>query len=167
MPDEPKNKTGILEANYADGGRAPIGSLVGKATVTLRSRRVEAETGSELIGINIQGAGHASDKKFLQANNDGGVARYARLNLSDVASVTCRVAAKTGGTIELHRDSPTGELLGHVEVKPTGAWNVWEEIVVPMKSVEQRCDLFAVFKNPGQTNFVSLDWLQFNPRAIP
>jgi cytochrome c len=164
VPAEPGNQVGILEANYTDEGRAPVGSLVGQATITLRGRRIEAEAGTEQSGVIAQGGGSASGKKFLRADADGNLVRYAALNLSGVASVTCRVAAaKIGGMIELHRDSPSGEVLARVEVKPTGAWNIWEEVITPLKTWEQRCDLVAVFKNPGQTNFLSLDWLQFNP----
>ena len=165
VPEESKNRFGILEASYTDAGRALAGPLTGKATVTLRSRRIEAEEGTGLVGTDAQNAGHASGKKFLRANHDGDTAQFASLNLSDVASITCRVAsANSGGTIELHRDSAKGEALAVIEVKPTGAWNTWAEVTAPIKTLDQRCDLVAVFKNPGQTNFLSLDWLQFNPR---
>ena len=106
--------------------------------------------------------GNAAGKKFARANADGDNVRYDALNLADVSSVTWRVATKIGGTIELRRDSAEGEVLAFVTVKPTGAWNIWEEVISPMKPVDQRCDVVAVFKNPGQTNFLSLDWLQFN-----
>lgn len=163
-PDLTVNRVGILEAIYTDAGRAPAGSLTGKATVTLRNHRVEAEESTELGGASVQGAGDASGKKFLRANADGDTARYASLNVSAVVSVTCRVAsAKTGGTIELHRDSAKGELLARVATKPTGDWKTWEEVIAPFKSVDQRCDVVAVFVSPGQTNWVSLDWIQFNP----
>ena len=164
-PEALNNRIGILEASYTDAGRPPVGSLVGKATVTLRNRRVEAEESTELSGAKVQGADHASGRRFVRANADGDTARYASLNLADAGSVTCRVAsAKTGGTIELHRDSAKGEVLARIEVKPTGAWNVWTECSAPMTSLAQRCDLVAVFHNPGQTNLLSLDWIQVNLR---
>ena len=164
-PDEPENRLGILEASYTDAGRAPAGSLAGKATVTLRSSRVEAEESQELTGATVQGAGHASGKKFLRANGDGDTARYADLNLGDAGSVTCRVASvENTGSIELHRTSARGELLARLEVKPTGAWNQWSEISAPIRAATPRCDVIAVFVGPGQTNWVGLDWIQFNPK---
>jgi cytochrome c len=164
-PDDPQNRIGILEASYTDAGRAPVGALGAKATLTLRNRRVEAEDSRELIGAKVQSAGDASGKKFLRANADGNTARFTALKLADAGSVTCRVAAaQTGGTIEFHRDSAQGELLSRVEVKPTGDWKIWAELTAPIKSVSQSCDLVALFTNAGQTNFLSLDWIQFNPR---
>ena len=165
VPDDSNNRVGIIEANYTDAGRAPAGSLIGKTSVTLRSRRIEAEASIEPSSPMVLGAGHASGKKFVRVNFDGDNLRYAALNLAEVGGITYRVAAaKIGGTIELHRDSAQGDLLAFVDVKPTGAWNIWEEVRSPLKPVDQRCDVVAVFKNPGQTNFLSLDWLQFNPK---
>jgi len=165
VPDDLDNRIGILEANYTDAGRGLVGTLVGKTTVKLRSRRVEAEAGIEPGGVAVLGAGHASGKKLIRANADGGTLRYSSLDLSDAVSVTCRVAAaKTGGKIELRRDSADGEMLAFVEARSTGAWNVWEEVKAPLKAVDKRCDVVVVFKSPGPTNFLSLDWLQFNAK---
>jgi len=165
VPEDPQNQRGYLEANYTDNAQPPAGSLVGKATLTLRSRRVEAEDGGHLTGAEVQNAGHASGKKFLRATAATATARYASLNLGDTASVTCRVASVTNsGAIELHRDSAAGDLLTCFEVNPTGAWNKWAEITSPLKSVTPRCDVVAVFAGSGPTNWMSLDWIQFNPQ---
>ncbi len=164
VPEDPQNHLGYLEANYLDLGRAPAGSLMGKASVTLRSRRIEAEDGRDISGAEVQSGGSASGKKFLRVARDGASLRCASLNLGDAASVTCRVAslAQSGG-VELRRDSVKGEVLARLEVQPTSAWNKWQEITAPMKSIQPRTDVVAVFVGPGRTNWMSLDWIQFNP----
>ena len=164
-PVDPANRLGILEATYTDAGRLPAAPLVGKGTVTLRNARVEAEEGGNLTGAAVQGADHASGKKFVRALTDGATARFAALNLAGVDHVTSRVSAlSAGGSVELRRDSAQGELLARADVKPTGAWNKWVEIVAPMKPVAARCDVVAVFTSPGQTNWLSLDWIQFDTK---
>src|SRR6185312_13663060 len=105
-----------------DLGRAPAGPLAGKARVTLRNRRVEAEEGRELSGTEVHGADQASGKRFLRARTGGATARYADLNLSKVNTVTCRIASTDAlGTIELHQNSAKGDLLARLEIKPTGS----------------------------------------------
>ncbi len=164
-PEEKANRIGVLEASYTDAGRAPAGPLVGKSTVKLRGRRIEAEESRDLIGTTEQGAGHASGKKYLRAHVDGNSARFVSLNLADVGTVAFRVSsAKAGGTIELHNGSPAGDILASVDVKPTGDTKSWEEVAAPLKPINQRCDLVVVFKNSSQTNFLNLDWIQFNPK---
>jgi cytochrome c len=162
-PGELLNHAGVLEAVYTDAGRAPAGPLTGKATVSLRNHRVEAEEGVDLTGVAARGADEASGQRVLRVTGAIGTARYAALNLAGIASVTCRVAAPTaGGTLELRRDSAGGELLARFEIKPTGAWNKWSEISAPLKPLDARADVVAVFSSPGQSNWMSLDWIQFD-----
>ena len=171
-PADPQNQIGILEASYTDAGRSPVGSLTSRTTLTLRNSRVEAEASTELSGATVQRNDDASGREYVRANKNGDWARYASLNLSGVASVTCRaISAKAGGAIEFHRDSAQGEVLARLEVKPTGDENHWEdhleEITAPLKPLNGRCDLFAVFVIPDQTHFLNLDWIQFNLQANP
>ena len=160
-----KPGTFVLEAVYTDAGRAPAGSLSGKASVSLRSRRVEAESG-ELAGKapQVLGLGGASGGKGIGATDHGHTIRYANLNLADSSSVTLRFAsAGAGGKVELRSGSPTGELLATVDVPVTGKWDEWKESTVPLATKPARGDVHIVFVNPGKSGLMNLDWIQFNP----
>jgi len=158
VPKDDKVRTAMLEATYTDNGRGPAGSLIGRATVKLRSRRLEAEFADEKSGAKVLG-------KFLGAIDHGHYARFADINLSDSASVTFHVAsAGQGGKIELHCGSPTGPLLGQIEVAPTGSWDKWTDLTAPLQPATNRADLYVVFVNPGKGGLLNLDWLQFNSR---
>jgi cytochrome c len=156
-PKDEKLRGSILEASYTDGGRGSAGPLVGKSTVTLRGRRLEAEFADEKKGPKVLGG-------FLGAINDGHYARFARLNLADSHSATVRVSsAGEGGRILLRSGSPTGALLGEIEVKPTGSWDKWVELNTPLNPTTNRADLYVLFVNPGKGGLMNLDWIQFNP----
>ena len=159
VPKDDKLQSATLEASYSDNGRAPAGSLGGKAAVKLRSRRIEAELADEKQGAKVLG-------KFLGAIDHGHYARCANINLRNSASVTFRVAsAGQGGRIELRAQTPDGPLLSEVEVKPTGSWDKWIDLTAPLKPVAtNRSDLYVVFVNPGKGGLMNLDWLQFNPQ---
>ncbi len=155
----------VLEASYTDAGRPPdVGSLTGRATVTLRSRRLEAERGDEIKGPQTLGFEHASGKKGLGAIADKQFVKFAQVNLGQSPTATFRVAsAGQGGKIELRAGSPDGDKLGEVEVKPTGDWDRWTELSTPVKATAQpRTDVYAVFVNPGKGGLMNLDWVQFN-----
>jgi cytochrome c len=158
VPKDDKLRTATLEASYIDHGRAPAGSLSGRATVTLRSRRLDAELADEKHGAKVLG-------KFLGAIDHGHYARFANINPDNSVSVTFRVAsAGEGGRIELRAGSITGTLLGEVEVKPTGGWDKWIELTSPLRHVAtSRTNLCVLFANPGKAGLMNLDWLQFNP----
>jgi cytochrome c len=154
----------VLEATYTDAGCAPAGSLSGRASVTLRARRVEAETG-EISGARILGFGSASGKKGLGAIDHGHFVKLPGINLADVARITARASSgNVGGRIEFHTGSPTGALLGAVEVPNTGGWENWIEPKTDLaaNTAHVRADVFAVFVNPGKGGLMNLDWVQFD-----
>ena len=164
----PADKAGIfvMEATYTDTGRAPAGTLSGKARVSLRSRRVEAESGewNQEKGPKALGLGGASGGKGIGATDHGHTVRYGSVNLTNSASVTLRFASGgTGGKVELRGGSPTGDLLATVDVPVTGAWDAWKEATVPLAKTTSRSDLHIVFVNPSKSGLMNLDWLQFNP----
>ncbi len=158
-PKEDQPGTFVLEATYADAGRAPAGSLSGKASVTLRARRLEAEAG-EIHGARILGS-------MVGAIDHGHYVKFAAINLADVGSITARASSgNVGGRIEFRAGSPTGDLLGTVEVPNTGGWDKWIEpqCALPPTALRTRTDVCAVFINPGQGGLMNLDWVQFNAK---
>ncbi|MDB6152900.1 MAG: gdhB 1 [Chthoniobacteraceae bacterium] len=158
-PSSDKAASFVLEATYTDAGRAPAGSLSGKAAVTLRPRRIEAITG-ELHGPAVLGHN-------LGAIDDGHSVRLADINLADVGSVTVRASSgNVGGKIEFRTGAKDGALIGSVEVPNTGGWDKWIEArSEPGTAIPPgRADIFLVFVNPGKGGLMNLDWVQFNPR---
>ena len=158
-PKEDKPGTFVLDATYADAGRAPAGSLSGKASVALRSRRLEAEAGE------IQGAKNLGSA--VGAIDHGHSVKLAGINLADVGTITARASSgNVGGKIEFRAGSPAGDLLGSVEVPNTGGWDKWIEpqCALPPSAPRTRTDIYAVFVNPGKGGLMNLDWVQFNAK---
>ncbi len=150
----------VLEATYADAGRAPAGSLSGQVSVRLRARRLEAERADEIHGPKILGTS-------IGAIDDRHYAKLAGINLADVGSITARASSgNVGGKIEFRAGSPTGDLLGSVDVPNTGGWDKWIEPQCPLPATapRTRTDVYAVFLNPGKGGLMNLDWVQFNAR---
>lgn len=162
-PPADKPGTFELEAVYTDTGRATAGSLSGKARVTLRARRVEAESGEwdRTKGPKALGLGGASGGKGIGATDHGHTVRFANLNLADSTSATVRFASGgVGGKVELRSGS---EVLATIEVPPTGGWDAWKETTIPLAKKVGRGDIDMVFVNPGKGGLMNVDWVQFNP----
>jgi cytochrome c len=166
-PKNSRTSGGVLEAVYADAGRSPVGSLSGRAVVTLRPRRIEAEQADAIKGPQVLGDDKAGGKRALGSIGDKNYLKFSEINLTGTASATlCAASAGTGGKIEVHAGSPSGELLGEAEVKPTGAWNSWVEFSTPLKMpTNPRGDIYIVFVKQGVGGgMMNLDWVQFNPQ---
>ena len=90
-----------------------------------------------------------------------------KMRCSLLRFITVRASSgNVGGKIEFRTGSPTGELLGSVEVPNTGGWDQYIEPQFPLPSTAPRgrTDLYAVFINPGKGGLMNLDWVQCNAR---
>jgi cytochrome c len=169
VPKDNSIQGAVLEASYTDNGAGPAAPLTGKASVHLRGRRVEAESSETTTGCKPVGGGGASGKKCLGSINHGSFAQFKNIPMDMVGGFKCRVASGgAGGKIEFRAGSAEGELLAECEVAPTGAWDKWVEVQAPLQKAApagHRADVLAVFVNPGKTNLLNLDWVQFDPPA--
>ncbi|HET6408671.1 MAG TPA: PQQ-dependent sugar dehydrogenase [Chthoniobacteraceae bacterium] len=154
----------VLEATYTDSGRAPAASLSGKATVSLRSRRIEADQAAEISGPQKLSSGGCTNNQCLGAVNHGHSVKFSAIHLADVGGIKVRASSgNVGGKIEFHSGSPTGPLLGSVEVPNTGGWDKWIEpqFALSANDVKDRADVVAIFTNPGKGGLMNLDWVEF------
>jgi cytochrome c len=148
----------VLEATYTDAGAGPAGPLAGKATVALRTRRIEAET-AELNGAKNTG-------KVVGSTNHGHTLKFTNLNLTDSKSVTILASAGSsakGSKVEVRLDAPNGPLLGTVDITHTGDWGKYAENTAPLAASTGRHDVYLVLVNPGKGGLMNIDWVQFNP----
>jgi cytochrome c len=165
-PQDEKTRSGTLEASFTDFGRSPASPLTGRASITLRQRTVEAESADEIHGPKKLGFGNASGKNGIGAINHGHRIVLHHIDLGSTGSITCRVAsAGAGGTIELRAGTADGELLGTLEVQPTGDWDTWVEHTLPIQTSLSTTDLHATFTHPKQAGgLMNLDWIRFNAK---
>jgi cytochrome c len=157
----------VLEATYTDAGRAPATPLTGRATVTLRSRRIEADQAAEILGPTKLSSGGCTNNKCLGAVNHGHSVKFSGINLADVGGIKVRASSgNVGGRIDFHSGSANGSMLGSVEVPNTGGWDKWIEpqMVLPQDTTKDRTDVVAVFNNPGKGGLMNLDWVEFLAR---
>lgn len=155
-PRDGKLATGIIEATFSDLGKSPAGPLSGRAKVSLRSRRVEAERADELLGPKKQG-------KVIGSTAHGHAIRFRSVPLGNTRSLQIMASSGgSGGTIEVHAASQDGPLLGSVVVPPTGGWDKFQSFNLPLvaKGVE-RADVWLVLVNPGKGGLMNLDWVEF------
>ncbi|MFM9001346.1 MAG: PQQ-dependent sugar dehydrogenase [Opitutia bacterium] len=157
-PKEGKPGTLLLEATYTDAGAGAVGQLSCKATVALRHRRIEAET-AEITGGKKSG-------KVVGSTNHGATIKFSGLNLSDTRNI--RISASAGGgakgsQVEVRLDSPTGQLLGTVDIAHTGDWGKLQENRAKLTPATGRHDVYLVLTNPKKGGgLMNVDWVQFD-----
>ena len=157
-PADNKPGTLILEAVYTDAGAGVAGPLSGKASVALRHRRLEAESG-EIANATKSG-------KHVGSTKDGSTIKFANLNLADSNKV--KVFASAGGDakgskVEIRLDSPSGPLVATVDISHTGDWNKFVENAEKLTPTGGRHDVYLVLVNPGKGGLMNIDWVEFAP----
>ncbi len=86
-------------------------------------------------------------------------------DFSGVTSIKARASAlHGGGTLEVHADGPTGELVCAIPIAATGAWNKWSEFSAPAKPTSGYHAIYLVFRGAASsTDLFHLDWIELNP----
>ena len=134
-------------------------------------KRNEAET----IGWN---AGIKTEK----SQAPGGMVKSINLNVTDInngdwvavsqadfgkngaASFEANIASTVGGEIEIRVDSPVGEVIGTLDVNPTGGEQEWQLMKTNVKNVSGTRNIFFIFKGEGENNLFNMDYWTFTEK---
>ena len=164
-PADPDITSAVLDASFTDAGRDAVPAIVGQTSITLRSRRIEAEQATGISGAAIQDVEGASGKKAIGGIGHLHSLKFSGIPLDQSGAITCRTAsAGAGGTIEVRAGKPDGKLLASLDIKPTGAAGHWIETTAPLPPGQPRSDVFLIFLKPGvDREMMPLDWVRFEP----
>lgn len=127
---------------------------------------IQAQTFDEMSGIEVEPTEDDSGDENIGYISDGDWVKYANVNFQDGASsVNIRAASDTtGGTIELRTGSPTGTLIGTVEITNTGGWQTWQTFTgnVEVTGVQ---DLYLVFTGDSNLDLMNVNWFEFTANS--
>ncbi|HEY6976773.1 MAG TPA: carbohydrate-binding protein, partial [Chitinophagaceae bacterium] len=146
----------VLSASYTDLGNGVV-PLTNAKELVLRSSKVEAENADAISNIerNKDGLGNIHNKSYFVLKS---------VDLKNIKQVTYRYASKDiSAALEVHLNSPKGELLSALNYQTTGGWNKFREATTVIKDPGGKHDLYFVFRKdtePDHDIFL-LDWLEF------
>ncbi|HZF64720.1 MAG TPA: PQQ-dependent sugar dehydrogenase [Chitinophagaceae bacterium] len=153
--NEKQNKGSyVLNASYRDKGGNGIGPLTGTATRVFRSPIITATDFDEVYELR--------KTNVLSSINKDAFAQLKEVDLTGIKEMVFTLSTETTGTgIEVHLDAPNGDLIGTIEV-PTGKWNQWRQLKMPIKAVKGVHDVYFVFKNRLYVlNLLNVQSIQF------
>jgi PKD repeat protein len=156
----------VLRASYTDQGAPPVAALKGEAVHLLQPRRKEAEHHASQSGVSNSVTGDLDGNLDVTSIDHGDFISFSPLNLTNINSLTFRVAADMAGAqIEIRRDASAGPLVAVASV-PNSSGN-YTNATVPVSGQEGTHEYFLVFlRNPGDTELFHLNWLRFEGSGI-
>jgi glucose/arabinose dehydrogenase/PKD repeat protein len=159
-----------IDGRYTDsGGAGDIPPLTGSDTTLLFPKQREAEFFTDSDGVAVAAARDVEGHGSAVAGQNGAWVSFDPVNLIDVDALVLRVASASGGTIELRRAAPDGELLGTAEVAPTGGATRFTDVPVAVTDPGESFTLYAVFPGAGERrlNFIEADGKGVSPTSKP
>nr|WP_068886910.1 ThuA domain-containing protein [Pedobacter panaciterrae] len=146
----------IFSASYTDKGGA-ITPLTKKETIVLRPAKVQAEDADVFNNVD-------KSDRYVGSIHNKSYFMFKNIDLKNISKLTYYYAsANHNGTIEVHIDSPKGELISSVDFTSTGNWEKYTELSTSIKNPGGKHDLYFVFlKNtPPNRDLISVDWINF------
>ena len=163
----------VLDARYVDGGALGVGSLIGRRQTILRPLRLQAEHFTEMRGIQVETAGDVAGGLNVGFIDDRDWLAYAPVSLQGLGFVSYRVAsAGPGGRIEMRLDAPDGPLVSTATVTPTGGWQDYKDVTVPLAlpdgvPADGSHTLYLVFRRTtGRSGLMNLNWIQMHGPGV-
>ncbi|GLY85290.1 PQQ-dependent sugar dehydrogenase [Actinoallomurus iriomotensis] len=154
------NFYGIFSASYTDTSPASgVPDLTSKTQIVLQPKDKQGEFFQSDSGVQVTAVSGAQGSAVTSIN-DGDWTEYDPYDLQGVSSIGFRVAASgSGGTIEVHADSPTGTLLGSAKVTDTSG--AFTTVSAPVTDPGGTHKLFLVFKG-GDGDLFTFDAFTMN-----
>ena len=166
-----KQKEGsyIFTASYTDKGNAVVGPQTSTTTVALRPSKVKAVQNDEVKDATKVEL--PSKSEVLAPVKNGSYALYKDIDLTDISTVSFMVYATpertVGGKIEVRLDSPTGALIGEVEVSNNKIGVLNTSLRRPDEKLH---NLYLVFTTtqtvPDNQGLFGVEWIQFNSNGV-
>jgi hypothetical protein len=160
--DVAANLYGVLQAAYTDDG-----GLTGTSVRTLQPRHRQAEHFSTQSGTQAASHSGAEGGTSVGFIDNGDWIAFQPYALGGVNRFTARVSsAGSGGTIEIRTGSPTGTLVGSVQVAPTGSWDTFTTVTTSLSGAPAgTTTVYLVFAG-GSGYLLDVDAFTFDNETV-
>ncbi|MDX2303439.1 MAG: PQQ-dependent sugar dehydrogenase [Microscillaceae bacterium] len=153
-PEGDNGKGGILlRAAYTDKGGNKIPTLSAENIIFLRNSNLEPQHADFKKNVKVLITPRVN---FSLVGSEAHIG-YKQLDMTGIKQINVYARARQrsgdlGATVEVRLDSPTGKLLGTVEIKVSSSteWNRRppQPEIVPVQGIQGKHDVYLVAKNP-------------------
>ncbi|MFF4639729.1 ThuA domain-containing protein [Streptomyces olivaceus] len=161
--DPNANIYGVVGASYTDGGANGQEALTGTARTVLQPLHRQAEHFTTQQGVSAVDKTGANGGKTVGDIHDGDWISFSPYKFDGQKKLTVRASSGgSGGYIEVRTGSPDGTLHGSAYIPPTGGWETFQDVDVPLRALPKKTtDLYLVFKG-GEGALYDVDDFEFS-----
>ncbi|HET6383101.1 MAG TPA: glycoside hydrolase family 3 C-terminal domain-containing protein [Armatimonadota bacterium] len=145
---------------------SPMQGIATALGITIHHQEVWASE-IQAFGGGAQTEGSSEGGTDVGFITNGSWVQFPVQDFTGKTEMVFRVASATqGGTIEVHLDSLNGPVAAKVTVPPTGAWQNWRSLTVPLHGVTGKHKVFFRFAGGGG-DLLNVEWFKLNPTPPP
>ncbi|MFC8002163.1 ThuA domain-containing protein [Streptomyces olivaceus] len=161
--DPNANIYGVVGASYTDGGANGQEALTGTARTVLQPLHRQAEHFTTQQGVSAIDKTGANGGKTVGDIHDGDWISFSPYKFDGQKKLTVRASSGgSGGYVEVRTGSPDGKLHGSAYIPPTGGWETFQDVDVPLRALPKKTtDLYLVFKG-GEGALYDVDDFEFS-----
>ncbi|CAL9648668.1 hypothetical protein SUDANB140_06558 [Streptomyces sp. enrichment culture] len=161
--DPNANIYGVVGASYTDGGANGQEALTGTARTVLQPLHRQAEHFTTQQGVSAIDKTGANGGKTVGDIHDGDWISFSPYKFDGQKKLTVRASSGgSGGYLEVRTGSPNGKLHGSAYIPPTGGWETFEDVDVPLRALPKKTtELYLVFKG-GEGALYDVDDFEFS-----
>ncbi|MET9866687.1 ThuA domain-containing protein, partial [Streptomyces sp. NPDC006386] len=161
--DPNANIYGVVGASYTDGGAGGQEELTGTARTVLQPLHRQGEHFTTQSGVSVIDKTGAHGGKTVGDIDDGDWISFTPYRFDGQKKLTVRASSGgAGGFVELRTGSPEGPLHGSAYIPPTGGWEAFQNVDVPLRSLPKKTtDIYLVFKG-GEGALFDVDDFEFS-----
>ncbi len=161
--DPNANIYGVVGASYTDGGANGQEALTGTARTVIQPPHRQAEHFGTQQGVSVIDKTGANGGKTVGDIHDGDWISFSPYKFDGQKKLTVRASSGgAGGFVELRTGSPTGPLHGSAYIPPTGGWETFQNVDVPLRSLPKRTtEIYLVFRG-GDGALYDVDDFEFS-----
>ncbi|PSK53476.1 Soluble aldose sugar dehydrogenase YliI [Streptomyces sp. 111WW2] len=161
--DPNANIYGVVGASYTDGGANGQEALTGTARTVIQPPHRQAEHFTAQQGVSPIDKTGANGGKTVGNIDDGDWISFSPYKFDGQKKLTVRASSGgAGGYIEVRTGSPTGPLHGSAYIPPTGSWETFQNVDVPLRALPKKTtDVYLVFKG-GEGALYDIDDFEFS-----
>ncbi|WP_199621404.1 carbohydrate-binding protein [Paenibacillus alkalitolerans] len=114
--------------------------------------RIEAEKYSSQIGIITETASDTGGGQNIGSLDPGDWVAYSGINLTGMDNMSFRYASIRTGTMRVRLGSPSGTIIGTLDITPTGGWQNWTTKNIAIAPTVGFQNIYFTFeRDDGQT----------------
>ncbi|GAA3292976.1 hypothetical protein GCM10020295_13630 [Streptomyces cinereospinus] len=154
---------GVVGAGYTDGGANGQEALTGTARTVLQPLHRQAEHFTTQSGIRTYDKTGANGGRTVGDIDDGDWISFSPYRFDGQRKMTVRASSGgAGGFVELRTGSPGGPLHGSAYIPPTGGWETFQNVDVPLRALPKRTtEIYLVFRG-GAGALFDVDDFEFS-----